>query len=86
MSHDLINRLENDECSDTPELRHEAAAALAAKDAEIKIAVIAERNRCLKAISDCPSLDENGYICEKGAAMRIILRDGPLAAGQRDGE
>lgn len=36
-------------------------------------AVKQEQQRCLKAISDAPSLDENGYICEKGQAMRMIL-------------
>lgn len=36
-------------------------------------AIAAERDRCLRAVSDCPSLDENGYICEKGHAMKAII-------------
>lgn len=36
-------------------------------------AIERERNRCLKAVSDAPALDENGYICEKGQAMKMIL-------------
>jgi hypothetical protein len=31
-----------------------------------------ERERCVEAIRACPSLDENGYICEKAAAIAKI--------------
>jgi hypothetical protein len=31
-----------------------------------------ERKRCIDAIRACPSLDENGYICEKAAAIAKI--------------
>ena len=47
------------------------ARALAAE-----AALAAERERCERAIRDCPSLDENGYICEKAAAIAAIRAQG----------
>ena len=43
------------------------ARALAAE-----AALAAERERVARAIRDCPSLDENGYICEKAEAIAAI--------------
>jgi hypothetical protein len=55
--------------------RHvEAAAEARALAAEAALA--AERERCDRAIRDCPSLDENGYICEKSAAIAAIRPQG----------
>jgi hypothetical protein len=31
-----------------------------------------ERERCIEAIRACPSLEENGYICEKAVAIAKI--------------
>jgi hypothetical protein len=38
-------------------------------------AVRAERDRCIRAIKNCPSWDTNGYICTKDAAIKAILND-----------
>jgi hypothetical protein len=38
----------------------------------IKNAVAMERERCITAVKKCASLDENGYICTKDAAIKAI--------------
>ena len=48
------------------------ARALAAE-----AALAAERERVERAIRDCPSLDENGYICEKAVAIAAIRSHEP---------
>lgn len=68
-----MNTWEKYPSSDSP-IEIIARQIAAAMNDALKAPFKAERERCAQVIRDCPGLDENGYICEKSAALKGILQ------------